>query len=188
MRRFQTALSQFLTLLSCISLRTLHFFLVLHTFDKNFEESLLFYFISQYSAGMGNKDAIVSITSLSCKFQQNVMWHYTSRHHLRTMPRAICQANFIRSAGSNESQSSSHSSSVISVEASPDGLAAENTIIGSSILNSTFSLAYTWSFSAKAVEGLVFSYNASVFCPSASSSYKISFSNWDKNAPNSLFV
>ena len=58
MQRFHTAFSQFLTLLSSISLRTLHFYLVLHTFDENFEESLLFVVISQYSAGMANKDAI----------------------------------------------------------------------------------------------------------------------------------
>ena len=154
---------------------------------KTLKRIYRFVFILPYSAGMGNKNAIVSITSLSCRFQQNVLLYLYSRY-LHTMPRAICQANFIRSAESNESQSSSHSSSVISLEPSPDCLAAENTTIGISILHSTFSPASAWSFSYKEVEGLVFSYNASVFFPSASASYKKSFTNWDKNAPNSLFV
>ena len=189
MWRFLTALSQLLTLLSCISLRTLHCFLVLRTFDANFEENLLFCFLWQYSAEMGNKNAIVSITSLyPTGFRKMSCYIYTGRHHLRTMPRAICQANFIRSAGSNESQSSSHSSSVTLVEASSDWFAAKNTTIGISILYSTFSPASAWSFSCKEVEGWAFSSNASVFFPSASASYKKSFTNWDKNAPTSLFV
>ena len=110
-------------------------------------------------------------------FSKMPCYIYSGRHHLRTMPRAICQANFIRSAGSNESQSSSHSSSVISVEASPDGLAAENKTIGISILHSPFSPASAWSFSCKKVEGWLFSSNAFVFFPSASASYKKSFTN-----------
>ena len=105
-------------------------------------------------------------------FRKMLCYIYTGRHHLRTMAPAICQANFIRSAGSNESQSSSHSSSVISVEASPEWFAAESTTIGISILHSTFSPASAWSFSCKEVKGWVFSSNAPVFFPSASASYK----------------
>ena len=42
---------------------------------KTLKRVYCFVFISQYSAGMGNKNAIVWITSLSCSFQQNAMLH-----------------------------------------------------------------------------------------------------------------
>ena len=42
---------------------------------KTLKRVYCFVVISQYSAGMGNKNAIVSTTSLSCRFQQNVMLH-----------------------------------------------------------------------------------------------------------------